>query len=113
MALQVVLREMGEVAVLDLVGALTEPDCSTLTIRVKELLAAGRTKIAISLEEVSRADSLGLGALTASFLSAQQQGAALKFFNPNQVVANSLHETLIDRVVQVYPTEKSALATFG
>lgn len=113
MALQVALREKRDVTILDVAGDLVAPDCSALTNRVKELLATGKTKIALNLKDVRRADSLGLGSLAASFISAQRQDGALKLCSPNDVVYQSLQDTLIDRVIEVYFQEEDALASFN
>jgi hypothetical protein len=87
MALQMALRETRDVTILDVAGDLVAPDCSTLTSRV--------------------------GSLAASFISAQRQEGALKLCSPNDVVYQSLQDTLIDRVIEVYFREEDALASFN
>ena len=113
MALEVAEREASGVTILDVAGDLIAPDCSLLTERVKELLEAGKTKIALNLKEVRRVDSMGLGSLTASFLTAQRQDGVVRLCSPNEGVYQSLHDTLIDRVVEVFLLEQDALARFN
>jgi len=112
MALRIFMREKQNVTILDLTGDLLAPECGTLPSQVKELLAAGRKRIALNLKNVGRADSLGLGSLAASFVSAQRQDAALKLFAPNDRVSEALQATRLDHVIDTYPREKDALASF-
>lgn len=112
MALQIFLREKRDVTILDLAGDLLAPECSALPTQVKDLLAAGKKRIAINLKHVGRADSLGLGSLAASFVSAQRQEAEVKVFSPNAFVGEALQATRLDHVIDVCSREKDALASF-
>lgn len=112
MALQIFMREKRNVAILDLSGDLLAPECNTLPSQVRELLAAGKKKIAINLKKVRRTDSFGLGSLAASFVSAQRQEAVVKLFSPNQLVGEALQSTRLDTVIGTYSGEKDALTSF-
>lgn len=110
--MEISLREKHNVTILDLAGELIAPDCSGLPPQVKELLAAGKKKIALNLKKVERADSLGLGALAASFVSAQRQEGTLRLFSPNERVREAIRATRLDFVIATYSKEKDAVASF-
>jgi len=112
MALQITEREKRDIVILDLAGDLVSPDCGTLTGRVKELLASGKKKILLNLKDVARTDSLGLGSLAASYVSAQRQEAVVKLFSPNDRVGEAIQATRLDYVIDTYSREKDALASF-
>ena len=113
MALQISVRERGDVTILDVAGELNASGCPALPQQVKQLLALGKRKIAINLEEVTFVDSTGLGSLVASFTSARSHNGALKLFSPNPVVHEAIQMTLLHRVIETHHREADALASFG
>jgi anti-sigma B factor antagonist len=112
MALQISMREKGDVAILDLAGELIAGECPALPQQVKKLLSLGKRKIAINLSEVGYVDSTGLGSLVASFTSVRSQDGALRLLSPSPVISAAIQVTLLDRVMQTYSREADALASF-
>jgi len=113
MALQISIREKGDVTILDLAGDLIAGDCPALPQQVKRLLALGKRKIALNLSEVGYADSTGLGSLVSSFTSACNHNGALRVFSPNPVLRAAMEVTLLYRVIGTHYGETEALASFN
>lgn len=79
MALRITTRETDGVAVLALDGRIVlGEETTSLRERVKNLLAEGRKKIVLDLQNVTLIDSSGLGALVAAYSSAKSAGASLR-----------------------------------
>ena len=69
MALAIVVRQVGSVAVMDVSGRLVlGEECSIVREKIRELLASGQKNILLNLSAVTYADSAGLGELVASHI---------------------------------------------
>lgn len=112
MGLSINTRQAGEVTVIDLSGRLIFENCHQLREAVKAALAAGKRKIVVNLSQTIHCDSAGLGCIASSFASAQNIDGDLKLAGANPKVSESLRLTRLVRVINVYPTEKEALASF-
>ena len=114
MALQIVERDTNGVTVLELVGRVVLGDESNqLRTKLKDLLAAGKTKVVLDLAEVKYIDSAGLGTLVAGFTTAQNQGANLKLANLTKKFDEQLHITKLVTVFDVYETVDEAVKSFA
>jgi anti-sigma B factor antagonist len=121
MALKCVVRQKGEVAILDLSGVMSLPDPGasdaegsiTLGEKVRELMDSGQRKILLNFAAVSYMDSAGIGQLIGSFTSARNRGAALKLMKPTRDVRKLLEMTKLAGVMDVRDDEESALAAFA
>jgi len=102
MTLQIVETEIDGVSVLDFTGRITLGEESNhISIKIKEMLAKGKSQIVLNLGAVSRIDSAGLGALVWGNTSAQNRGATLKLAN----LTKSFHELLtITKLVTIFDT---------
>lgn len=102
MALQIGERQIDGVSVLDFTGRITLGEESNhVGIKIKEILAEGKSQIVLNLNAVSRIDSAGLGALVWGNTSAQNRGATLKLAN----LTKSFHELLtITKLVTIFDT---------
>jgi len=114
MALQIVERDTNGVTVLELVGRVVLGDESNqLRTKLKDLLAAGKTKVVLDLAEVKYIDSAGLGTLVAGFTSAQSQGANVKLANLTKKFDEQLHITKLVTVFDVHNTVDEAVKSFA
>src|SRR5215472_14021321 len=88
-------------------------ESTALREKVKALLAAGKKKLVLNMNNVTYIDSSGLGALVASHTSAKSQGASLKLSHLGAKFQEILLVTKLVTVFDVYPTEAAAIASFG
>jgi anti-sigma B factor antagonist len=78
-ALKLTTREVDGVTVVALDGRIVlGEESSALREKVKSLVAEGKKKIVLNMDNVTFIDSAGLGTLVASHHSARGQGATLK-----------------------------------
>ncbi len=82
MALKITDRMVDGVAVEALEGRIVlGEESNALREKVKSLLASGKKKIVLNMDNVTYIDSSGLGTLVASHTSARAQGASMKISN--------------------------------
>ena len=111
--LYLVDREVDGVTVIDLVGPLVrEPSVHALADRIQELLDKGVRGLAINLAEVPYADSYGVGGLVAAGNSVRQAGGKIRFFAGSERLVRTLERPRLDRVLNLYEDESSALSSF-
>src|SRR6202163_1663737 len=79
MALKMTNREVDGVAVAALDGRIVlGEESNALREKVKSLIAGGKKKVVLNMNNVTFIDSAGLGTLVAAHHSAKTQGASLK-----------------------------------
>lgn len=114
MDVQISSRDAQGVTVLDLSGKVVHGDeAKAVRDAIRKLVAEGKAKIVVNLSAVSMIDSSGLGALVASFTSARAAGGDLRLTSPNQVVQKTLEMTRLAGMLEIYPAEQDALASFA
>lgn len=113
MALRITDREISGVTVVEIEGRIViGEESNSLRAKLKDLLAKGKKKIVLNLQDVSYIDSTGLGTLVASFYSAQSQGAALKLANLGIKFTEILQVTKLLTVFDTYDSEALAASSF-
>lgn len=113
MALTMFVKEVSGVTILHLAGNVTlGTESNQLRMKLKELLAEGKTRLVLDLGEVKYIDSAGLGTLVAGFTSAQDQGANLKLANLTKRINEQLHITKLVTVFDVYGSMEDAVKSF-
>ena len=113
MALQISEKESSGVTVLSLSGRVTlGEESSQLRARLKDMLAAGKTRVVLDLADVSYIDSAGLGTLVAGYTSARSQGAGMKLANLTKKFDEQLHITKLVTVFEVYNSVAEAVKSF-
>ncbi len=114
MALNISNREVDGVAVVGLEGRIVlGEETSALREQVKSILAAGKKKIVLNMNNVTYIDSSGLGALVAAHHSAHSQGASLKLSNLGAKFHELLQVTRLLTVFDVHDSEAAAVHSFG
>ena len=114
MALKFTNREVDGVAVLALDGRIVlGEESNALREKVKAVVAEGKKKIVLNMDNVTFIDSAGLGTLVASHHSAKAQGAALKLCHLGSKFQEVLQITKLLTVFEVYNTEVEAVASFA
>lgn len=112
MVLTIAVREHGNISVVEMEGRLVFEECQRVRETVKKLLAQGKRKIVLDLEQVSHCDSAGLGCLASSFASVNNMEGALKLASPTPKVREVLALTRLDSVIEVLPSKQAAVASF-
>ena len=69
--------------------------------------------IVLNLASITHLDSSGLDTLVASFISARNRRAEIKFAAPSAVVRRLLTITNVNRLFEVYDSPEDAVKAFG
>ena len=80
---------------------------------MKSLIAGGKKKIVLNMNNVTFIDSAGLGTLVAAHHSAKTQGAGLKLCHLGAKFQEVLQITKLLTVFDVYNTEAEAVGSFS
>ncbi len=108
-----VQRIGGPVVVVHPRGRLTAGDAPELRAVLDELVAAGRTKVVVDLEETTFLDSSGLGALVAGLRITRTAGGDLTIARAGGQVLDVLTLTTMTRVLPPHETVADAFAALG
>jgi anti-sigma B factor antagonist len=110
--MQTNLRQVGEVAVLDIVGRITLGEGNVMLREiVRDLTEKGSKKIVLNLGEVQYVDSSGMGELVKAHTTVRNQGGQLKLVNLNPRISNLLQLTRLVAVFDIAPDEASAVGS--
>lgn len=116
MPASLVIRErLAEgVTILDLEGRITIGSGSeAVNSKLEELIRNGQQRILLNLTNVTQIDSSGIKVVVRNFVSLQKQNGALKLLNPTKHVHEVLKITNLLKVIESFPEEKAALASFA
>ena len=117
MALERNVRQISDVAILDLSGRLSLGEALAfgpgsgvlLADAIRELTKKNKKKILLNLAGVTYVDSSGVGQLTGALMSARNQGAALKLLRPSNHLLNLLQITKLTRMFDIQHDEAAAI----
>jgi len=114
MALQIKEQELDGITILGISGRVTLGEAShQLRTKLKDLLAAGKSKVVLDLADVGYIDSAGLGTLVAGYTSARNGGATLKLANLTKKIKDQMHITKLVTVFETYDSVDEAIKSFG
>jgi anti-sigma B factor antagonist len=80
---------------------------------VKSLIAEGKKKIVLNMDNITFIDSAGLGTLVAAHHSVKTQGASMRLCHLGSKFQEVLQITKLLTVFDVYSTEAEAVASFS
>jgi anti-sigma B factor antagonist len=113
-ALKISQREVDGVTVVALDGRIVLGEESTaLREKIKSLLAEGKKKIVLNMDNITFIDSAGLGTLVASHHTAKKEGASLRLCHLGSKFQEVLQITKLLTVFDVSNTEAEAVASFS
>jgi len=113
-ALKMTNREVDGVSVVALDGRIVlGEESNALREKVKGLIAAGKKKIVLNMDNITFIDSAGLGTLVAAHHSAKSQGAGLRLCHLGSKFQEVLQITKLMTVFDVFNTEAEAVASFS
>jgi anti-sigma B factor antagonist len=111
--MKVDLRKADDIVVIDLQGKLVSGiGDEILREALREVMADGWKKVVLNLSGVSAIDSSGVGELVAGLRTAKNVNAQLKATQLGGRVQHVLGLAQILPLLNVYPTEEEALASF-
>jgi anti-sigma B factor antagonist len=106
-------RDVGGVAVVDLVGRLTSSDnAGALGARVARLMAEGHTQVVLNLAKLNYMDSSGLGEMVSCYTKVQKAGGSIRLAHTTARIQDLLTLTRLVTIFDSYDTEDLALASF-
>jgi anti-sigma B factor antagonist len=107
-------REVDGVTVVAMDGRIVlGEESNALREKVKSLVAEGKKKIVLNMDNITFIDSAGLGTLVAAHHSAKGQGSALKLCHLGTKFQEVLQITKLMTIFDVYNTEAEAVASFS
>jgi anti-sigma B factor antagonist len=107
-----IIRQTGEVSIVDLNGQLTSFASGALRNTVSELLRQSRKKIVLNVGGLVYLDSSGVGELVNCYMSVIKQGGDMKVVGLTPKVEEILKITQLYRVFQEFQDEDAALRSF-
>lgn len=108
--MQIVVRSVGDVTVLDLKGKMTLGEGEDLLKdEIGALLARGERRVILNLESVPYIDSSGMNEVVRSYT---RVSGRLKLLNPNKRIRDLLVFNKLSTVLDVFESEGEALASF-
>ena len=114
MALKISQREVDGVTVVALDGRIVlGEESNALREKIKSLLAEGKKKIVLNMDNITFIDSAGLGTLVASHHTAKKDGASLRLCHLGSKFQEVLQITKLLTVFDVSNTEAEAVASFS
>jgi len=105
--------EVDGVIVLSVDRALKGTGEISLKERIDELVAEGRLQILIDMRDVPYMDSAELGRLIRAHLAVRKAGGRVRLCNVPDRILTLLKITHLDTVLDLYSSEKEALAAFA
>jgi anti-sigma B factor antagonist len=88
-------------------------ESNALREKLKSLIAGGKKKIVLNMDNIKYIDSSGLGTLVAAHCSAKTQGASLRLCHLGSKFQEVLQITKLLIVFEVCDTEPTAVASFS
>ena len=115
MALQISIRESGDVTILDLRGRSTVNDGESdlLNSHLQELVANGARKLLLNLGDLTQVDSSGISVIVGTYVSLCSQGGDLKLLRPRGLVLEVFRVLHLLEIIPKFEDEAEALASFG
>lgn len=107
-------REVNGVSVVALGGRVVlGEETNALREKLKSLVAAGKNKIVVNMDQIKYIDSAGLGTLVAEHISAKKRGSSLRLCHLGTKFHALLQLTKLLTVFDVYDTQAAAVASFA
>jgi len=112
--LQIAIREIGDVTVLDLRGRSTIDDGSSelLSSQLRKLVGGGVRKLLLNLVKLTQVDSSGISVIVATYVSLKRQSGDLKLLCPCGRVLEVLTVFHLLNTIPTFEDEAQALASF-
>ena len=114
MALKMSQREVDGVTVVALDGRIVlGEENNALREKVKRLVAEGKKKIVLNVNNITFIDSAGLGTLVSSHHTAKKEGASVRLCHLDNKFQQVLQITKLLTVLYISNTEAEAVASYS
>ena len=114
MALRITSGEVDGLTVVWLDGRIVlGEETGALRDLVKDLMAQGKKKLILNMNNVTLIDSAGLGALVAAYTSTKSGGASLRLCHLGAKFNELLQITKLITLFDVYNTQAEAIKSFS
>jgi anti-sigma B factor antagonist len=111
--LQILIRESGDVAILDLRGNATiGSEGELLSKQLQALLASGARNLVLNLADMAQIDGSGVSTVVKTHVSLRRRGGSLALLRPNGRVLVVLKEIHLLEIIPAFEDEAEALASF-
>jgi anti-sigma B factor antagonist len=113
-ALQISIRESGDITILDLQGRATISDGESELLRSKleELMANGVDKFLLNLTDMSHVDSSGFSVVVKVCVSLREKGGDLRLLRPTGGALLAFKVLHLLDLIRTFDNEDEALASF-
>lgn len=88
-------------------------ECSQLEAEVDTLIQENQTRVIFDLSEVSTMDSAAIGTVVYCSKKLKSAAGGLRLACPPPVIARSLEQTKVNKIVPTFSTVADAAASFG
>ena len=113
MGLQLCIRRVDDVVILDLQGRVTIGRTNDeLSRELRSLVSNGERKILVNLVGVPQVDSSGISTIVRSFVTLRREGGSLKLLQPTGHVSEVLDITHLSHTIPTFGDEAKALESF-
>ncbi len=106
------LRENGDIKIIDVKTDLSNYAASDLRKVLEDLLMEKVDKVVVNFSEVSHINSTAVGTLVGIAKRLRQNGGDLKLCNLASTLTRTFNLIGASSVVEIYESEKSAIAAF-
>ena len=114
MSLEVSIRQVGDISILDLRGRSTiGSDTDLLSKNLQALVADRVRKVLLNLADLTQIDSSAVSILVRTYVSLTRQGGQLKLLRPSGRVLTVLNMIHLLDIIPSFEDETKALASFG
>lgn len=111
--MEVLVREVGAIAIIELAGEIDIYNCSEIKKIIDAYIARGIMKVIVDMGKVSYIDSSTIGVLLSELKRLEEQGGGLRLLNVKGAPRNVLEMARLEGVFSVYEDEQKALESFG
>jgi len=108
-----IIRQVGQVSVVEVTGKLTSFESGALRTSIAKLLKEGRKQILLNLSGLVYLDSSGIADLVHTYMSVIKSGGEMKVVGLTDKVEEILKITQLYQVFQEFKDERSALQSFS
>jgi len=114
MALQISIRESGDITILDLRGRATIDGGGTglLDNNLQELAAGGARQVLLNLADVTQLDSSAVSIIVKAYRSLRSHGGDLRLLRPSNHALEVFRALHLARLILIFEDESQALASF-
>jgi len=111
--LEIVVRETGDVTILDLNGRATIGlGNDMLNAKLRQVVEGGCKKLLINLAGMSQIDSSGISSIVRTFVTLERNQGTLRLLNPVGRVKEVLAVTRLLAAIPTFDSESAAVSSF-